>query len=162
MMKGTSLTKTDIYKYLTVVVILVYVVLLMAYTSGSTKPFGQVAEKVEASLDKENLAEQDSQALKRYYGLNSADYKGVMFYSSEFSVSAEEVLMIETKNEKQVQEVRDAVDERIESRKRNFDGYAPEEVQLLDNAQIKVRGNYIFLAVAPKAEEYSAVFAESL
>lgn len=162
MRKNISLTRTDIFKYLTVVAILVYVVLLMIFTSGSTKPFEEVAKQVEAALDKENLTEQDSQSLKRYYGLNGAEYEGVLFYSSEFSISAEEVLMIKTKNEKQVQEVRDAMEKRIESRKNDFDGYAPKEVQLLENAQIKVRGNYIFMAVAPKAEEYSAVFADSL
>lgn len=157
-----SFSVTELLKYGTIVAILVFMLLMMIYNSGSTKPFKEVASAVEASIDKEGLVRQDAQALKRYYGLNSADYEGVLFYSSEFSISAEEILLIEVKNEQQVQSVRDALEERIEKRRDAFDGYAPEQVQLLDEARIQVRGNYIFLAVAPQAETYNTVFSESL
>lgn len=160
--KDTTITKTMIFKYVTVLLILIYVIWLMIYASGSTKPFEDVAREVEASLDTSNLVKMDTQEFKRYYGLNGADYQGVLFYSSEFSISAEEVLLVEVKSDKQVQEVRGAIEQRLASRKNDFDGYAPKEVQLLDSAQLKVRGKYIFLAVAPKAETYSEVFAESL
>lgn len=153
---------TEVLKYAVTVIILIYIVLLMIYTSGSTKSFDQVAELIEPSVGKENLVKQDSQALKRYYGLNSADYNGVMFYSSEFNISAEEVLLIEVKSEKQVQEVRDAVNERLESRIKAFEEYAPEQVKLLEDAQFLVRGKYIFLAVSPDAAEYASIFTKSL
>ena len=147
-----AVSRTEVLKYSTVLAILIYIILLMLYASGSTKPFQQVAEQVEGSIRTESLIRQDSQALKRYYGLNSADYEGVLFYSSEFSISAEEVLLIEVKSERQVQEVRDAVNARLESRKNAFDGYAPAQVQLLEDAQFLVRGKYIFLAVSQDAE----------
>lgn len=155
-------TRTEIFKYITVAAIFVYVILMMIFASGSTKAFDEVAKGVEASLDTENLVKQDSQALKRYYGLNSADYDGVLFYSSSSSMSAEEVLMIKVKSDDQLQGVRDAINTRIANRKNDFDGYAPKQVQLLDSAQLKVRGDYIFLAVAPKADEYCAAFSKSL
>ncbi len=155
-------TRTELFKYITVAVILAYVVLIMIFASGSTKEFSEVAKGVEASLDTENLVKQDNQALKRYYGLNSADYDGVLFYSSSSSMSAEEVLMIKVKDDGQVQGVRDAISARLASRKNDFDGYAPKQVQLLNSAQLKVRGDYIFLAVAPKADEYLSAFSKSL
>lgn len=155
-------TRTELFKYITVAAILIYVILMMIFASGSTKEFGEVAKGVEASLDTESLVKQDSQALKRYYGLNSADYDGVLFYSSSSSMSAEEVLMIKVKNDGQVQGVRDAISARLTSRKNDFDGYAPKQVQLLNSAQLKVRGDYIFLAVAPKADEYLSAFSKSL
>ena len=127
--------------------ILVYIALLLIYTSGSTKPFEEVAASVETLIDKENLVKQDAQALKRYYGLNSADYEGVLFYSAEFSISAQEVLLIEVKTEQQVQEVRDAVEERLESRKNTFEGYAPEQAQLIKQAQTQVRGKLVFMGL---------------
>ncbi len=155
-------TRTELFKYITVAAILIFVILMMIFASGSTKEFSEVAKGVEASLDTESLVKQDSQALKRYYGLNSADYDGVLFYSSSSSMSAEEVLMIKVKNDGQVQGVRDAISARLASRKNDFDGYAPKQVQLLNSAQLKVRGDYIFLAVAPKADEYLSAFSKSL
>ena len=126
-----SITRTELFKYITVAAILVFVILMLIFASGSTKAFDEVAKGVEASLDTENLVKQDSQALKRYYGLNSAEYDGVLFYSSASSMSAEEVLMIKVKDESQMQGIRDAIDRRLENRKNDFDGYAPKQVQLL-------------------------------
>lgn len=157
-----AFSKAGILKWGAAFLILVYMVLLLLYTSGSTKPFDEVAALVEEQLDKESLVRQDAQALKRYYGLNSADYEGVLYYSAEFSISALEVLLIEVKADQQVQEVRDAIEERLESRKNTFEGYAPEQAQLIEQAQIQVRGRFIFLAVSPDADNYVAAFTKGL
>lgn len=160
--EASPFSKAGILKWGAAFLILVYIALLLIYASGSTKPFEEVAASVETQLDKENLVKQDARALKRYYGLNSADYEGVLFYSAEFSISAQEVLLIEVKTEQQVQEVRDAVEERLESRKNTFEGYAPEQAQLIEQAQIQVRGKFIFLAVSPEAESYATAFTKGL
>lgn len=151
-----------VLKYVAAAAIVGYVALLLLNISGSTKPFDEVKSAVENSLNTENLTEQGSQALKRYYGLNSEEYDGVLYYSSEFSISAEEVLLVCVKDDSQVQEVREAAEARIEDRLNDFEGYAPEEVQLLEEARLLVRGKYIFLAVAPEADVYADVFATSL
>ena len=156
------LSAATILKFGMAFLILVYIVLLLIYTSGSTKPFEEVASAVEEQLDQEALVKQDARALKRYYGLNSADYEGVMYYSAEFSISALEVLLVEVNTDQQVQEVRDAVEERLENRRNTFEGYAPEQAQLIEQAQILVRGRFIFLAVSPDAESYAAAFTNSL
>ena len=154
----------QIMKYIILAVILAYIVVLMVYSQCALNRWNR--EEVEASLssalDGSGLTEMDSQMLKRNFGLNSADYAGVMYYASESSMSAEEVLLIRVSSDSQVQEVTDAVSERISSRKNAFDGYAPEQVKLLEDAQQSVRGRYVFFAVSPDAEEYRAVFDGSL
>ncbi len=157
-----AFSAAGILKFAAAFLILVYIVLLLIYASGSTKPFEEVAQAVEGRIDTEILVKQDAQALKRYYGLNGADYEGVLFYSAEFSISAEEVLLIEVRSEQQVQEVRDAIEERLESRKHTFEGYAPEQAQLIDQAQLQVRGRYVFLAVSAEAENYVSAFTNGL
>ena len=74
-----------VMRYVTLLLIVGFVALLLIYTSGSNRPFEKVEKSVEASLDKENMKRQDGTALKRNFGLNAADYDGVMYYSSEFS-----------------------------------------------------------------------------
>lgn len=152
----------EIMKYVMVIVIVAYIVLLMLYTSGSTKPFPQIQKAVEKVLDTGNLAKADVQGLKRYYGLNSADYEGVMLYTAKASLSAEEVLLIEVKNDSQVKSVKAAIQKRLKNRKNDFEGYAPKEAQMIDQAQLSIRGKYIFLAVSPKAERYKEAFSKSL
>ena len=71
---------SQIMKYVVFVLIVVFVVLLMLYASGSSKPFDEVRQGVEASLDTEKLTEQNASVFKRNFGLNAADYAGVMYY----------------------------------------------------------------------------------
>ena len=153
---------TRVMKYVVFALIIVFVAVLMIYASGSSRPFKEVEDAVSGSLDKSNLTLQDGTAFKREFGLNEADYAGVMYYASEFSISAEEVLVILVKDESQVQEVTEAIDKQTEARKNDFDGYAPEEVKLLEDAKQSVRGRYIFFAAAPEAEEYLEAFSNSL
>ncbi len=151
-----------VMKYVVLVLTIAFVVVLMIYASGSSRPFKEVEDAVSGSLDKSNLTLQDGAAFKREFGLSEADYAGVMYYASEFSISAEEVLVVLVKDESQVQEVTEAIDKQVEARKNDFDGYAPEEVKLLEDAKQSVRGRYIFFAAAPKAEEYLEAFSSSL
>ena len=94
-----------IMKYVVLVLVIAFVAMLLIYASGSSRPFKEVEDAVSGSLDKSNLTLQDGTAFKREFGLNEADYAGVMYYASEFSISAEEVLVILVKDESQVQEV---------------------------------------------------------
>lgn len=165
MMENITLKRpgiTEVLKYTVVAVIIAYIVVLMAFTSGSTKSFKQVSKAVESALDTTDLQKTDSQGLKRYYGLNGADYEGVMLYTSKSSMSADEILLIEAKSDGQVEGIKAAIDERLAGRKNDFDGYAPKQEQLIEQAQVTVRGKYVFLAVSKKAESYKSAFSKSL
>lgn len=161
-MMNKSANKGGIMKYIIAVLIIGFIVLLMLYTSGSNKSFDEISSSVVNALDKSNLQERDPASFKRDLGLNAADYSGVMYYASESNLSAEEVILIRVKSTKQVQKVTEVIKRQIEERINDFDGYAPEEVKLLEDARLSVRGRDIFLAVAPKADEYLEAFRNSL
>lgn len=158
--KGPAIFR--IMKYVVFVLIIAFVAFLMLFASGSSKSFEEVSGAVEDSLDTEVLTAQETAVFKRNFGLNAADYTGVLYYSSGANMSAEEVLLIKVKSESQVQEVTDAVNERIESRINDFEGYAPDEVKLLRDAKQSVRGTYIFYACSAEADKYLSAFGSSL
>lgn len=155
-------TIARIMKYVILFLIVGFVVMLMLYMSGSNKPFEDVEVSLEARISGEGMVRQDDSVFKRNFGLNAADYSGVMYFSSGESMSAEEILLIKVKNDEQIQEVTQSIAERIVSRKNDFEGYAPDEAKLLDDAVNSVRGRYIFYAVSPDAEKYLDVFRDSL
>lgn len=152
----------EIAKYIVFVLIIVYVVLLLLFTSGSSRPFEDVAAAVSGSLDTDVLTQMDDRMLKRNFGLNSADYDGVMYYASASSMSVEEVLLIRVDSRDQIRQISDAIDERINARMDAFEGYAPDQVRLLEDAQQSVRGRYVFFAVSSQAAEYRNAFDTSL
>ena len=161
-MKETRISVDRVMKYIILGLIIAFVVVLMVFMSGSNRPFEEVQSEVEKSFDASELKEQDSAAVKRNFGLNSADYDGVMYYASESSMSVEEVLLIKVKSREQIQEVTDALDERTQARIAAFEGYGSDEVRLLEDAQQSVRGRFIFFAVSSQAGEYRSVFDSSL
>ena len=115
-----------------------------------------------SAVDTNNLSGQDSQALKRNFGLNSSEYSGVLYYASASGISAEEVLLIQVADSSQISQVTDALEEHVESRQQIFEGYAPEQARLLESARQSVRGSYIFFAVSENADRYMEAFAGSL
>lgn len=155
-------TRTTLLKYISLCLLGGYVILIFLNTSGSSKPFGQVKEAVQKEIDVENLKDVSGQGLKRYYGLNAAEYEGVLMYISKSSMSAEEILLIKAKDDMQVREIEDAITKHMKSRKKDFDGYAPKQAAMLDKAQKSVRGTYIFLAISPEADKYITVFKNSI
>lgn len=154
--------KIETMKYVMLFLFVVYIVLLLLYSSGSTKDFDKVAKKFESEMNSETLRKQSTQAVKRYYGLNSADFEGVLLYTSRDSISAEEILIVKAKTDRQIQGVRDAIWNRIESRKDSFENIAPDQLKVLDKAQITVRGRYVFFVVSKDAKKYSTLFTNSL
>ena len=122
-------------KYILLVIIVGYLVILMLYASGSKRAFSEVSKALSSVLDSKELVQMDDQMLKRNYGLNSADYKGVLYYSSPSSISAAEVLVIQVKNDAQIENVTNAIAQRKAQRIEDFDSYLPEQVKLLEDSQ---------------------------
>lgn len=149
-------------KYIFVILIAGYIVLLMLAASGSRKSFEEISAAVRQSIDGDALAEQDSLTFKKNFGLNSSDYTGVLYYASDSAVSAEEILLICVKDDGQIRQVTEALEERVEGRLGDFEAYAPEQVKMLENAGQIVRGRYVFFVVSPEAERYLAAFTDSL
>lgn len=161
-MKGVKISAARVMKYVILAVIIIYVAALLIYMSGSSRSFDEVKADVENSLDMSELKEQDSAAFRRNFGLNAADYSGVAYYSAESAISSSEVLLIRIKKDEQIREITDAIENRIDSRRNDFEDYLPEQVKLLDNARQSVRGAYVFYAVSPDADAYLKAFNSSL
>lgn len=161
-MKNSGKYMPTIGKYVVLALIAGYVALLMIFVSGSRKPFEEVSRAVSASVNTDDLPEQNGQMLKRNFGLNASDFEGVLYFTSVSSISAEEVLLIQVKDESQVKQVTDAIEKRVETRLGDFEGYAPEQVKILEDARKSVRGKYIFFAVSENADKYMEAFSSSL
>ena len=151
-----------VMRYVTLLLIVGFVALLLIYTSGSNRPFEKVEKSVEASLDKENMKRQDGTALKRNFGLNAADYDGVMYYSSEFSISSEEVLLIKAKSETQTAEISSAIEERIKTRMNDFEVCAGIVAVIGKQKRKACAVNMYFCQRCAGNEKYLEIFNNSL
>ena len=123
----------------------------------------EVAEAVVETIDMENMLEADNQLIKRFYGLDPANFEGCILYYRTTNMMAEEVLIVKLKDMSQQEQVRAAIEKRIETQKTTFEGYGVEQFDLLtNNAVIEVRGNFILFVVNADSAEAQKAFLKAI
>ncbi len=151
-----------IIRRITLALLALFVVLVFAFQSGSSRPFNEVRSSVENAVDTSRLQDSGAAALKRYYNLDAADYDGVMLYTSVHPMSAEELLLIHAASDGQIAGLEEALQGRLADKKAEFGTYAPEQTALVENAVLLIRGRYVFLAVSADADRYRKAFTDGL
>ena len=138
---------TGLCKYVLLFCIIAYIYWVYSYSSTKDVPFEKTKEALLNSMNDEsiqNMMDVSSRGLKMYIGNNG--------------LSAEEILLIKVNDEKQMNELEAAIKQRMKTRIKDFENYAPDQAQLLREAELIIKGKYIFLAVSENADKYKRVF----
>ena len=157
--------KLNIYRivrYGMVIALFIVVIVALSGNRESKAVFDEVSAAVAGSISTDNAAKSPVRYLKKNFGLNAEDYEGVLIYTPTTNMHANEMLLIKLRDTSQADSVRAAIEERISSQLNIFEGYAPDEVNLLNNAIVDVRGNYIFYITDDNAQKADEVFRKSL
>lgn len=153
----------EIGRWVAVIAGLVILLVLFGGNSVSGADPQEVAEAVTSAIDMENMQLADNQMVKRFYGLDPADYEGCILYYPNTNMMAEEVLIVKLKDISQQQTVSDAIETRLQTQKNTFEGYGVEQFDLLTNhAVVELRGNYVLFVVSDHAEAARKAFRGAL
>jgi len=149
-------------KIITTVLLISYIIILLVHLSGSNRSFEEVSAPLIRTLENTDLVEVNGQGFRNFYGVNPAELEGVVMFTSTFSLSAEEVLLIQVRHPEQINDLVRTIEESLIDRRKSFGEAAPEQVHYIDNAWLTVRGDYVFLAISPRATELRRIFLDSL
>lgn len=126
----------------------------------------QSVDKIETEMKQEvkfdKMKKGDSKSLKRFYKLNANDYDGVILYTPQSTMDVNEVLMVKVKDESQIQSLEDSIDSRVNYQLESFSGYGPEQCALVDNYELKSKGNFVFFAISENAQQIKEAFLDSI
>lgn len=147
-MKSTKIILLEVLKWLFVAALCVFLYFMLSANRESRAAFSDVQEAVISAADLTTMAEGDNQTFKRLYGLSASDYENVLLYYPTSNMGAEELLLIQLKDISQQQAVKDAIENRLDTQKKSFDGYGVDQYAMLEKAVVEVQGNYILLVVA--------------
>lgn len=86
----------------------------------------------------------------------------MLIYVPGTNMYANEALLIRLSDISQAESVRTAIEERIDTQREIFAGYAPEQTALLERAVVDVRGNYILYVTDDDADRIDEVFRSAL
>lgn len=120
----------------------------------------EVGERIEKSANLGNMKQGDEERLKKLYHLSSDDVASFVLYTASSNVKAEELLVIQLKEESEKNRVMAKIEERIAAQTAKFKDYRPEEYDLVENRVLKTHGLYILFAVSAEADSIERGFDE--
>lgn len=147
------------------VVFLLLIILMLNVFSGpkmSKEDFGVMLSKVQENLDLSTLLQQDNQAIRKNLGLDPEAYERIVYFKIDDVMQANEYVLVQFKDTDQKNAFQQAIESRIAEQTNLYDGYAPDQVQLLKQAVVDIQANYALYVVDTNAKTMDEQFLESL
>ena len=128
----------------------------------STVPFKTVAKQVVAVSDLKELKKRDKLELKRRFSLDTADYTGFIYYSSETVMDVRELLIISADNKDALKAAKEKLSKYVDEKAQLFEGYAPNESELISSHVLTDKKGYLLFYIGGDKEKVASAFTESL
>lgn len=161
-MEKATLPLLEVGKWLSLVLVLVFIVSLLVSGKESSAAFVDVETAVTNAATLDNMLPGDHQLIKRLYGLEPGDYEGISLYYPTTNMGAEEILLVKLKTISQQDTVKSAIDARVATQLKSFDGYGIAQCEMLERSVTLIQGNYILLIVAEDTAPVVSAFQGAL
>ncbi len=158
--------KNFIFTIIRIVLVVALIVAIFFFVfkkpAPSDVPFSKVSEAVLNAIETEGMEQNTFRFLKKYFSLNAEDYEDVLICTPVTSMDAEEILLIKLKDDSQEDQIRKAIEARVDAKMAAFDGYAPEQYDLSKNYLLDISGGYVLYVVSPDAQKIDEAFKKAL
>ena len=124
--------------------------------------FGKLQADVEKAMDLSDMKQGDARMLRRFYDLNAGELAHWVLYTASDNMAVEELLLVECTSPEQAEQVLEAARNRKETQVKNFEGYGPEQVQLLNGCVIRRDGSYVLFAVSDRVSDIKKAYRKDL
>ena len=128
----------------------------------SDTSFDAMAAAIREEVDLDLMVEGDNLAVKKLYGIEPSAYKGTMLYYPPTNMDVLEVLLVQLEDSAQEAEVLAAIDARVETQRKSFDGYGIEQMGLLEKRLVISEGNYVLFVVWDNTDPIKQAFQNAL
>lgn len=109
-----------------------------------------VADKLKSEIEyKDALNELSADMVQKLFGLAAdTDYVKGKVYVGSGGATAEEVACFEAKDTDSAAKIKTALENRIESQKKAFENYQPQEMTKLNSPVLVVKDNYVMMCIS--------------
>ena len=150
--------KFTIIQILLVVGLLVFIALRSQGETMSNTSFPDMKQTIISAVDLSDVTEGSELDIKKYYRLNPDDYEGISYYMPNTGMTAQEILLVKLNDMSQSDAVMAAMAERATQRATSFDGYAPEQYEMINDRVQLAKGNYVIMIIHPDAQAAKEAF----
>ena len=146
-------------------VLIGFIILLstnFSHDKDSTKTMEEVQNNTLENINLDGLSQQDNLSMKRFLDLDPAQYESVIYFKSDDAMSASEFVLVQFKDHSQQEQFRETIEKRVKNQKGIFEGYAPQQAELLKTAVIDIHANFALYAVKEDANTMNDQFKNVL
>ncbi len=122
-----------------------------------TKNTTEIADKLKSDITyKDTLNELSTEMITKLLDISPEQYTNGKVYVGSGGATAEEIACFEATDADNAAKIKTALEERVESQKKTFENYQPQEMDKLNSPVIIAQGNYVFMCISDdnaKAEE---------
>ena len=143
--------------------LVVFIAFLFIRASGGTdKPMAEIAPPVLAELESAGLTEKTAIEAAKVFVYDRDKAAETVYSANESVMDVSEVLMIKLADSADAQEIKAAIEKRVEEQKNLYKSYAPQQYALLERCVIQVSGNTVFYCTAENADRAYDTFKNQL
>lgn len=121
-----------------------------------------VADETAKAAGFDDMTRAENRMIKRFYGVNPKEYEGAVLYAPQDNMDVHELFIVKLKDVSQQETIERAIEERLDTQIKSFEGYGAEQVALLKKHVLEVKGNYVFYMVGENAQVARKAFLNSL
>ena len=129
-----------------VLIFILFIILISDKPVREDVSLAELSDSIERLEENSAWKESDAQGLRKYNGLSAVEYEDFLLYLPVM------------KDESQASEVKAAMESRLKNQKNVFESYGVDQMKLLNNAVISVKGRYALFAVCEQAENVEKSF----
>jgi len=116
-------------------------------------PTETLARTLSADTGLEQMEHFSNSRFKKDYSMNANEFVSVEYYGYEDIMDSETFLLVKSNDQEQLRQLETAISERRKYLMEVFRSYAPENYELLENAVLEIRGDYLVYLVMDNSEQ---------
>lgn len=149
-------------KKIFIVLLAVFILFDLFGDRTSKADINAVADETAKAAGFDDMTRAENRMIKRFYGVNPKEYDGAVLYAPQDNMDVHELFIVKLKDVSQQEAIERAIEARLDTQIKSFEGYGAEQVALLQKHVLEVKGNYVFYMVGENAQAARKAFLNSL
>lgn len=130
-------------------------------SGGTLEPSLSTEEMVDEMLkvgEQPALMALDAEEVEDFYGLDVEKLEEYSVHIPMMNVKTNEIAIIKVKDEKDVEEIENAVKQRAEDVQKQFEHYLPDQYENAKNYKLNTKGKYVLFIISEDADTLVDVY----
>ena len=149
-----------------IIYLLIMILSILTFSACGKATANPVAKDVTASIisdfSSDSMTELSADRVNSYYDIDLKKLEDFSIYIEGSGGYADEVAIFKVKDNKDIEDIKASINDRIKNRLKDFDGYNSEELVKIKNNLVLVKGKYILFVISENNDKAKSTFNAAL